>query len=432
MNQTTPPAEKTDSRDVEVQSWREAAEAGNADAVAELAFAHLRGYGVPKDPNKAVQLMQQAAEKGSMSAQVYLASVTFDAHNASEQEYAKARNYFRMAAEQGHAESGFRYAMYGHDLRGYAEYEHPSKFRNFLYRFKSLNFGDDGDLTYSKFAEMHLNDQYVVFDNWTKRIKQEDHETVAKLLHNSAEQGYVNAQYLLFLFYGANTWPYKNRKGDKENYWDMNDMWYFVASKGSDDHMFSPESLTKSKVGILSQDDAVIERVKQKAEEKYAEIEQRKKQQQAKPAEFIGPLTQLITTAKPGTDIVALSEKLVHQTDEEARKEDLPNTIHTAKSRLETVDSYILLFRANFWAGVTAGCLFVGYIVAGVINEGEAEEGFGAICLLAGGLSAFINARLKGRHAENLAEKQALEHELEASVNEFENSGGGDSKPAES
>lgn len=162
---------------------------------------------------------------------------------------------------------------------------------------------------------------------WLKRTDQEDHETVAKLLHNAAEQGHLNAQYLLYHLYHVGKWPYKKIMGGEKSRWDMDDMWFFIASKGGDDHMFSTNRLSKLKVDILSQDDAVIERAQKKAETKYAQIEKHKKQQKNNLIQFAGPFTQLIANAKPSENIVTLTEELIEPIEQMDEEEELQEEV---------------------------------------------------------------------------------------------------------
>jgi len=61
---------------------REAAGQGNAEAQFDLGFAYLRGEGLPKDRDQAVEWFRRAAKQGHADAQHFLAEVELLAEQA--------------------------------------------------------------------------------------------------------------------------------------------------------------------------------------------------------------------------------------------------------------------------------------------------------------------------------------------------------------
>jgi TPR repeat protein len=110
---------------------REQAEAGDAEAQYQLGEMFYRGRDVPKDMSAAIKWFRKAAAQGNASAQTFLAALQGDAdaqyrlgeenrnHHGnfgfevyfSPGALAEALKWYRMAAEQGHADAQFQLAV---------------------------------------------------------------------------------------------------------------------------------------------------------------------------------------------------------------------------------------------------------------------------------------------------------------------------------
>jgi len=96
--------------DAEAMRWaRRAADAGNADAMDFVGFAYLRGAVVKRNPVVAFGYFQAAAEK-SATAAFNLGQCYFGAQG-TEQNCAKALEWWRKAAERGHGRAASTAAM---------------------------------------------------------------------------------------------------------------------------------------------------------------------------------------------------------------------------------------------------------------------------------------------------------------------------------
>ncbi len=84
----------------------QAAEAGNADAQAELGRMHMYGDGVQEDHKEALRWLHLAAEQGHADAQAQI-GMAYSLGKGETKNEAKAGRWFRKAAEQGHADAQF-------------------------------------------------------------------------------------------------------------------------------------------------------------------------------------------------------------------------------------------------------------------------------------------------------------------------------------
>ena len=86
--------------------YRQAAEAGHANAQYNLAVMLFNGDGIPQDKEQAMDWYRKSAEQGFMRAQHNLADILKDNGNREE-----ALIWFRRAAEQGSMESKYDLAL---------------------------------------------------------------------------------------------------------------------------------------------------------------------------------------------------------------------------------------------------------------------------------------------------------------------------------
>ena len=90
--------ETTNAEATGLDELRAAANAGNLDALCELAWRRKHGVGVERDPSDAVRLFRQAAEGGSATAANNL-GLCFDEGVGVPQNFDEAAAWFRRAAE---------------------------------------------------------------------------------------------------------------------------------------------------------------------------------------------------------------------------------------------------------------------------------------------------------------------------------------------
>ena len=86
--------------DVDVKTYRKAAEQGDAKAQFNLGDCYYFGKGIKKDYNEAVQWFRKAAEQGHASAQFILGHC-YDAGDGVSKDTAKAIEWYKKAAAQG-------------------------------------------------------------------------------------------------------------------------------------------------------------------------------------------------------------------------------------------------------------------------------------------------------------------------------------------
>ena len=96
----------------EAAKWfRKAAMQGHVDAISRLAFMYKNGHGVPWNEEMAEKLhersvklnsLREAAERGDAEAQFRLGDIYYEGKEVS-QDHSEALKWFRKAAEQGHA-----------------------------------------------------------------------------------------------------------------------------------------------------------------------------------------------------------------------------------------------------------------------------------------------------------------------------------------
>ncbi|MBQ6737184.1 MAG: sel1 repeat family protein [Synergistaceae bacterium] len=85
-----------------IQRLEEAAEFGDAEAMAELGYIYFNGKGVRQDDYKAFEWFKKAVEHGSTESYFYLGLIYSDG-KVVPQNYAEALKWYRKAAEHGEA-----------------------------------------------------------------------------------------------------------------------------------------------------------------------------------------------------------------------------------------------------------------------------------------------------------------------------------------
>ncbi|MDD6394886.1 MAG: tetratricopeptide repeat protein [Acutalibacteraceae bacterium] len=96
--------------------FRQAAEAGLADALANLGNCYFHGCGVEKSYEQAVACFKPAAAQGNVMAQFNL-GICYYYGGGTERDYDKAFQYFKLAAEQGDSDAMYRLGVcyyFGH------------------------------------------------------------------------------------------------------------------------------------------------------------------------------------------------------------------------------------------------------------------------------------------------------------------------------
>lgn len=83
-----------------VNFFRQAADAGNADAQSHLGFLYSRGIGIPQDMQEAVKWWRKAADQGDARAQCSL-GLSYDTGRGVQKDSAAGLAWYRKAADQG-------------------------------------------------------------------------------------------------------------------------------------------------------------------------------------------------------------------------------------------------------------------------------------------------------------------------------------------
>ena len=93
-----------------VQSWQEAAGAGDFKAALYLGVAYDTGFGVAQDYRQALDWYQRAAEAGSVVG-AFNAGIMYDAGRGVAQDPAKAAEWYQRAAAQGFGRAEYNLAL---------------------------------------------------------------------------------------------------------------------------------------------------------------------------------------------------------------------------------------------------------------------------------------------------------------------------------
>ena len=89
-----------------IESFREAAEDGNADAQFNLGLMYLKGEGVDEDYAQALEWFTKSAEQGNVRAETNLARMYAQGKGVAP-DYGTAVSWFRKAADQGYPDAQY-------------------------------------------------------------------------------------------------------------------------------------------------------------------------------------------------------------------------------------------------------------------------------------------------------------------------------------
>lgn len=91
---------------IELETVMPAAKAGNARAQNRLGEMAEFGYGMPRDPNMAIEWYLKSADQGHVAAQHNIGRC-YNFGTGVEQDFAEAERWYRKAADQGHTDAMF-------------------------------------------------------------------------------------------------------------------------------------------------------------------------------------------------------------------------------------------------------------------------------------------------------------------------------------
>lgn len=138
-----------DSEDYEeaVGYFRQAAEAGLADALANLGNCYFHGCGVEKSYEQAVACFKPAAAQGNVTAQFNLGICCYYG-GGTERDYDKAFQYFKLAAEQGDRDAMYRLGVCYYFGHGTAK-DHDTAFKYYRMAASGGNSAEDCEINAS-------------------------------------------------------------------------------------------------------------------------------------------------------------------------------------------------------------------------------------------------------------------------------------------
>ncbi len=184
----------------------EAAEKGDVDAMANLAFMYAKGAGADKDEKEALHWYKNAAEKGHLNSQ-YNLGVIYAKGRGVPQDYAESLKWYRMAAEQGDVSAQSTVAMmYG---KGIGTEKNEKLAVNWYHRAA---------------VQGHTNSQYILANMFMKgKGVPKDEIEAFEWYQQAADKGHINAQVTLGYMYGKGTGTTRN---DTESF-----NWYKKAAE---------------------------------------------------------------------------------------------------------------------------------------------------------------------------------------------------------
>lgn len=103
-NKPAPPNPQATQASPRISDLQQRANAGDAEAQADLGEAYAHGEGLPKDAVKASELLRAAAEKGVAKAQYELARL-YEKGEGVPQDSAKAAELIKQSAKNGYAKA---------------------------------------------------------------------------------------------------------------------------------------------------------------------------------------------------------------------------------------------------------------------------------------------------------------------------------------
>ena len=152
--------------DADAMQWaHKAADAGNADAQDFIGFAYLRGAVVKRNTALAIAYFKEAADESAQAA-FNLGQCYFGAQG-TEQDCAKALEYWEKAASKGHGRAAAAAAMAFHAGEGIRR--DAKKARQLAERAAEL--GNAGGLVFLGELQFQAGDMDTAKANWTKASK---------------------------------------------------------------------------------------------------------------------------------------------------------------------------------------------------------------------------------------------------------------------
>lgn len=94
-----------------VEIWQTLSEQGDIDSLLKMAELYSVGFNVKKDKAEAFKLYNQAAELGSLEAQLQLGLIYMSGQEDVKRDPEKAREYYLKAANQGYAKAQYYYGV---------------------------------------------------------------------------------------------------------------------------------------------------------------------------------------------------------------------------------------------------------------------------------------------------------------------------------
>ncbi len=174
----------TPAQTPELETLRQAAERGDAEAQFNLGVMYANGRGVPQNHHEAVQWYRRAAEQGLAKAQFYLGA-GYVLGNGVQQDDHEAVQWFRRAAEQDHAAAQRILGMMYANGKGV-----PQDDREAMHWYRRAAKQGLAEAQYN-LGLMYANGQGVP----------QDHHEAVHWYRRAAKQGLAKAQYNLGVMY---------------------------------------------------------------------------------------------------------------------------------------------------------------------------------------------------------------------------------------
>ncbi len=186
---------KMGHHDLARQMWQSIGGSGRSEALFNLANLYIRGVGVNKDPQRAMQLYRQSAETGSRAAAYQLGLIYL--HSAEYQNRDQARHWLTVAALDGDSDAAQQLANLNND-----DPADP------LSRVESLLVNGDADqalqLLHTLATATPPDNRAITRLAWLYEsglAVEQDITRAAELFAQAAEAGNAEAQYALSVMY---------------------------------------------------------------------------------------------------------------------------------------------------------------------------------------------------------------------------------------
>jgi TPR repeat protein len=199
--------DSTAERKTAFQSTKEAAEKGDVDAMANLAYMYAKGSVAEKNDDEALRWFKSAAEKGHLNSQFNLGVIYAKGRGGVTQDYAESFKWYKMAAGQGDISAQSTVAMMY--AKGIGTAKNEKEAVNWYHRAA---------------VQGHTNSQYILGNMFLKGkgVPQDEIEAF-EWFQQAAESGHINAQITLGYMYG------KGKGTDRDDVEAFN--WYLKAAE---------------------------------------------------------------------------------------------------------------------------------------------------------------------------------------------------------